>query len=746
MLSDDQVRGLWGRFEVPEWEGWRASYRRLLDEVHGLSDAALAGVEVQERLWSAREVCTLGPGESIDVRGAWSDPEVVRAVVALRRRAWPEAAEERAEAIQAAFTALLGLVSPRHTAARPNGRLHRLMATLLPAELHCVISWSANRDVNELLLSPRLRLAPVASHVMVRARLAEALGDCGAGDHEAHARRSMFCWWLHGQAEPLRKGHGIITPARPDGEPPSLALWPAARQSRAPLPPSLEIHLRALVRLSTEGATAEDLLEALDDESPAGASLVGRARRGLARRAEHLGLLERRHGLLYPTEAGRELIEGDQPDVLVERLIQRSFGFGALLRALEAGAEGARSLIARLSRLDPAWSRSGVPAAIVECARSLGLAGGADDGALTLTDYGRAWAARLPEALPELPPPAAPAEEPTVIMPPFAEIEAALAGAPAAARLVLDRSQVMALHVAWTCHPGKRFVILSGLSGVGKTALAIAYAEACCDLLGLDTRQHRALVPVGPDWRDPSGFLGYINVLREVPVFHVEPALRLILRASADPGRPYFLILDEMNLARVERYMASALSAMETGEALVLHGHGDAIGGVPSRVRWPSNLFIAGTVNMDETTHDFSDKVLDRAFALEFWAVDLPRFFALEAERSGAPLERVEAVLIGLDGALRPVRRHFGYRTAGEVMRYVRAATAIDAEAEVAALDQAIFSRVLPRLRGEDSPGLRSALAGAREVCEGAGLARSAEKLGELRSRLQSLGVTRFWA
>ena len=83
MLSDTQIEELWRHFEVPEWEGWRASYQNLLAELHALPLASLKRPDAQERLWSAHEICTLGPGEHIEVSGAWSDPEVVDSVVSL---------------------------------------------------------------------------------------------------------------------------------------------------------------------------------------------------------------------------------------------------------------------------------------------------------------------------------------------------------------------------------------------------------------------------------------------------------------------------------------------------------------------------------------------------------------------------------------------------------------------------------------------------------------------------------------
>ena len=65
---------------------------------------------------------------------------------------------------------------------------------------------------------------------------------------------------------------------------------------------------------------------------------------------------------------------------------------------------------------------------------------------------------------------------------------------------------------------------------------------------------------------------------------------------------------------------------METGEAIALHSEGEYFDGVPGCIPYPSNLVVIGPVNMDETTHGLSDKVLDRAFVLEFWAVNLDSY------------------------------------------------------------------------------------------------------------------------
>lgn len=785
MLTDAQIEDLWRHFEVPDWDRWRAGYHKLLSELHTLTDDELAAPEAQERLWSARALCTLGPGEHIDVSGAWSDPEVVRAVLALRRRDWPLALEPRAAAIEEAYADLLALVHPRHAAARPSGRLHRLMAVMLPRDLHCAINWSANRDVVELLLPPRRRVSPVASQVLVRARLRDVLGEEELGDLGAYVRRSVFCWWLHGQAEPLRQGHGVLRPVarEPFGDAAPLVLWPEHRRARGWHLPSRPLAcFRALARLAQGGAGRDDLVEALGVD-PRWGRLSPRTRRGLVMQARVLGLLEPQHGELTLTSEGLELLESDPPDVLVERLLQRVDGFDAGLWLLgDAGPEGlTRDELRGHLVTHCAGDDDGAHAeAIMGCLEALCVA--QDGPRWCLSDYGQSWVSRLsrPQRVAGR---ARPVEarraqdghgEPsTTARSPKRVLVEHDAGVGQAAdqdsaflsglglaelrrllsqrrpELVLDDDQLEALHVAWHCQPTRRFVILSGLSGTGKTALALAYARAACHLSGVDPEAHTALVAVSPDWRDPSGLLGYFNGLHAEPAFLAEPALRLILRAARTPSAPCFLILDEMNLAHVERYMSPLLSAMETGEPLRLHTLDSPVSGVPPRVPWPRNLFIAGTVNMDETTHSLSDKVLDRAFTLEFWSVDLPRFFEQRAAQLQVPRnDALETLLCELCAALEPCRRHFGYRSAGEVLAFVEAAGRLTGGERgwQRAADVAIQARILPRLRGEDTPALRKALSDAEAICVQAGLSLSARRLEALHQRLSTLGVTRFWA
>ncbi|MDD2475042.1 MAG: AAA family ATPase [Dysgonamonadaceae bacterium] len=171
----------------------------------------------------------------------------------------------------------------------------------------------------------------------------------------------------------------------------------------------------------------------------------------------------------------------------------------------------------------------------------------------------------------------------------------------------------------------KPFVLLTGLSGSGKTKLAQAFAQWICE-----SKEQYCIVPVGADWINREPLLGYVNALdnREY-VLPENEALELIIRANEDRKKPYFLVLDEMNLSHVERYFADFLSVMESKDKIKLHSAEENLNSnanndfldaveVPSKISWPENLFVIGTVNIDETTYMFSPKVLDRANVIEF--------------------------------------------------------------------------------------------------------------------------------
>jgi 5-methylcytosine-specific restriction protein B len=253
-----------------------------------------------------------------------------------------------------------------------------------------------------------------------------------------------------------------------------------------------------------------------------------------------------------------------------------------------------------------------------------------------------------------------------------------------------------------------------------------------CTETNANKHQH-ALIAVGADWTSNENLLGFPDALN---LGHYRKpdngALDLILRAQQDPEHPYFLILDEMNLSHVERYFADFLSAMESGEAVNLHDDtGTDWDGVPAKLTIPRNLFVIGTVNVDETTYMFSPKVLDRANVIEFRVSDteMSGFLAKPAKPDLALLagkgasfaaefvkaagqnnveldedtrDAVSKVLMEFFPPLQKAGAEFGYRTAHEICRFVYfyRQAAGDAFELDKALDAAIMQKLLPKLHG----------------------------------------------
>lgn len=757
MLSDAEIRNLYEEaFKDNRWAEWRKSYEATVARIASLPDPELARPEVQEELWNARSLTGVGPGDSVRVTEVLTDPDIVAAITAVRRRVWSPDAKTRSEEIQGEFDRLLELVADRVT-RRPSAKLWRMFAVLLPAHMHCVFSWVPCREVMTQVLENPRGLYGVEGHVLVRDRLRRVLGE--EADLAEHVKRATFCWYLY-----ERTTQAATTPAQTENTPPQpseettpLVVWQYNKQNKGlGSPPRNVESYRDVVRATLDGARQHEVVEILaaepnfDKRSP-------EYLRALIYAVKKLGLIELRDGqLLFPTEDGEEFLQSQEPDPLVRRMIERIFPFAHLLQLFAAQDWTRQQAAMKLQEIHPSWTTIMQPTQLLQWAQGLGLIE-QQAGKLRLTEYGRYWVQRLPKELPTIPKidkellpdlaleplePPAPTEPPKK-WPGLAEILQAFESAPSVQTFVFDRRQLIALHNALHCAGRKRFAILSGLSGTGKTQLMKKYAELFCGAVGVDAVQQCQIVAVSPDWRDPTGLLGYVNELRNDPSYLPGPALGLLLAAQAHPERPYFLLLDEMNLARVELYFAPFLSAMETGGALVLHTRTSSVDDVPASIQWPANLFIIGSVNMDETTHPFSDKVLDRAFTLEFSEVDLPRFFEKRTTRD----QEAEQLLVQFHKLLQPVRRHFGYRTADEFLSFVRLPEGADDEqTRRVLLDQAVFSKILPRVRGEDTPTFRTALEGLKKLCHDNGLSLSARKAADMIEMLGRSGVTRFWS
>jgi len=281
----------------------------------------------------------------------------------------------------------------------------------------------------------------------------------------------------------------------------------------------------------------------------------------------------------------------------------------------------------------------------------------------------------------------------------------------------------------------KPFIILAGVSGTGKSKLPKLIANA--------TGGKCELISVRPDWTDSSEVLGYCNLKGD---YQSGQLIRIIQEATDDPTTHYTCIIDEMNLARVEHYFAEILSRIEDRES-------DGNGGFVSspllnlnlsekdshwgEYRLPSNLAIVGTVNMDESAHGFSRKVLDRAFTIELSDVDLANWsstgtgiihstkwpvknwqpLALRLGKLETLGENEKGLINGVITHLTEINRilihaqlQVGYRSRDEIALFVlhaqdyRDAFITSAQKVVDPVDLAIQMKILPRIAGGSAP------------------------------------------
>lgn len=368
----------------------------------------------------------------------------------------------------------------------------------------------------------------------------------------------------------------------------------------------------------------------------------------------------------------------------------------------------------------------------------------------------------------------------------------------------------------------KPFLLLAGISGTGKSRFVRQQAE--------QTGEYQ-LVAVRPDWHEPSDLLGYVSRLSGKAEYVMTDVLKFIVKAwqavekaglitnnqvcgeSAllEQVKPYWLCLDEMNLAPVEQYFADYLSVIETRkwewrnnrftyvtDALLsptawkdIDNFKEVIG--VSDELWqffnekgigiPFNLIVAGTVNMDETTHAFSRKVLDRALSFDFskfYPNDFDSFFepktkprllsypiysqAIRDQYSEVSIE----FLAELNSALKDTPFELAYRALNELLLSIASFNPENDQTLQAVWDDFVMTKVLPRIEGDEAKigdvleKLESILKQQlsliwegegrpdlwRESLDGSTLfitCRSKPKLERMRNQLQERGMVSFW-
>lgn len=353
----------------------------------------------------------------------------------------------------------------------------------------------------------------------------------------------------------------------------------------------------------------------------------------------------------------------------------------------------------------------------------------------------------------------------------------------------------------------KPFVILAGISGTGKTKLVKLFAES----VGATGESGQfTLIPVRPDWNDPSDLIGYQDLSGR---FKPGRLTEVMVTASLPENRnkPYFICLDEMNLARVEHYFSDLLSLLESQrwmdgqivtEPLIPYASLDRLEDqeLYGDLGIPENVYLIGTVNMDETTYPFSKKVLDRASTLEFNHIDLTqlpwsegdeeqeiveiapvsqRFFRadylnlvnVDAENKEL-VNRTTNKLVAINQILEEIHAQVGFRIRDTISFYSIYAERFGLLTEDEAFDLQLLQKILPRIQGSHT-SVKRVLIKLLKVClEGESLKvndllddasslfsrwdagkeapaakypQSARKLAFMLRRLEEDGFTSFW-
>jgi hypothetical protein len=380
-------------------------------------------------------------------------------------------------------------------------------------------------------------------------------------------------------------------------------------------------------------------------------------------------------------------------------------------------------------------------------------------------------------------PKAAPAAA-SVVVDAFKGLEKAMAGQ----GFVITAGELANFYLALLVSP---LVIMTGISGTGKSRLPRLFAE----FIGASF----ASIPVKPQWDDNSDLFGYTSNLNQ-GIFVKGEVTSVLQAAAAELTKPSFVLLDEMNLAAVEHYFSDFLSVIETrrrsGASIITDalpidlpqkssGNEDPYAALRS-LYLPNNVRVVGTANMDETTRNFSPKVLDRAFSIEFNEVDLTAFpAAAGGQVSAEPFRQlgnrlvdpqnpvtvgegykqqpqlfddVSGLIEEVRTILEPARLSFGYRPRDASCLYMWHWKKDNLEALLpynTALDYCILQKVLPKIYGQGER-LRSALENLERWLQGEAvldleadparkLLRSAEKVKRMRQRLDEEGATTYW-
>ncbi len=259
---------------------------------------------------------------------------------------------------------------------------------------------------------------------------------------------------------------------------------------------------------------------------------------------------------------------------------------------------------------------------------------------------------------------------------------------------------------------GNKFVILAGATGTGKTLLSLLFPAAkynilekiikeCTDedmlkeKIQKELKNYICFLRVRPNWTSPKDVIGYFNPINNK--FIKGPLYDFLERANnnIEKNKPFFLILDEMNLSHPEHYLSDILSAMETKGEIEIHESNEVErnDGIKKRVLYPPNLYIIGTINIDETTKELSPRLKSRAFLITLKA----NFEEYIKKQSDENKKKVAEILKIIDEYLSKIEIGIGYRDIKHISEYFE-----KSGWENKYLDNALIQKIIPRIHTAD--------------------------------------------